>query len=55
MRNCSIRVANIKALISNAVSAQLICALVFGKSNIRFSHDAAHYYYYHEIRLEHVE
>ena len=31
-----------KALISCAVSAQLICAFVFADAKIRFSHDAAH-------------
>ena len=33
-------VAKTKALISCAVTAQLICAFVFAKT--RFSHDAAH-------------
>ena len=35
-------VAKTKALISCAVTAQLICAFVFAKAKIWFSHDAAH-------------
>ena len=35
------RIAKTKALISCAVTAQLICAFVFACANIRFSHDAA--------------
>ena len=34
--------AKIKALISSAVTAQLIFAFVFTYPNSRFSHDAAH-------------
>ena len=41
-RNCTILVAKTKALISCAVTAQLICAFVFAYAKIRFSHDAAH-------------
>ena len=40
-RNCTIRVAEIKVLISFAVTAQLICAFVFAWAEIRFSHDLA--------------
>ena len=38
MRNCTIRVAKTKALISCAVTAQLICAFVFALAKVRFSH-----------------
>ena len=41
-RYCTIRVAKTKALISCAVTAQLICAFVFGEAKIWFSHDEAH-------------
>ena len=37
-----IRVVKTKALISCAVTAQLICAFVFAQAEIYFSHDAAH-------------
>ena len=37
------------ALISCAVSAQLICAFVFTNANIRFSHGPAHIMY--KLRL----
>ena len=37
--NCSIYVAKTKALISCAVTAQLICAFVFSYAESRFSHD----------------
>ena len=40
--NCTNRVAKTKALISSAVTAQLICAFVFAYAKIRFSHVAAH-------------
>ena len=40
-RNCNIRVAKTKALISCAVTAQLICVFVFAYAKIRFSHDVA--------------
>ena len=35
-------VAKTKALISCAVTVQLVCAFVFALAKIRFSHDAAH-------------
>ena len=35
-RNINIRVAKIKAVISFAVTAKLICAFVFAKAKIRF-------------------
>ena len=41
-RDCTIRVAKTKALISFAVTAKLICVFVFAYAKIRFSHDAAH-------------
>ena len=41
--NCTIRIAKIKALISFAVTAKLICAFVFAYVNCRFSLDAAHF------------
>ena len=41
-RDCIIRVAKTKALISCAVTAQLISAFVFAYVKIRFSHDVAH-------------
>ena len=40
--DCTIRVAKTKVLISFAVTAKLICVLVFAYAKIRFSHDAAH-------------
>ena len=45
-RNCTIRVAKTKELISFAVTAKLICAFVFALAKIRFSHDAAHIEFY---------
>ena len=41
-RDCTIRVAKTKALISFAVTAKLICVFVFAYAQIRFSHVAAH-------------
>ena len=41
-RDCTSYVAKTKALISLAVTAQLICAFVFTYAKIRFSHDVAH-------------
>ena len=41
-RDCTIRVAKTKALISLAVTAKLICAFVFAYAKSRFSHDTAH-------------
>ena len=40
-RNCSFYIAKTKALISCAVTAQLICVFVFAYAKVRFSHDAA--------------
>ena len=37
-RNCTIRVAKTKALISFAVTAKLICVFVFAYTKSRFSH-----------------
>ena len=39
--NCSIYVAKTKALISCAVTVQLICVFVFAYAKSRFSHDVA--------------
>ena len=41
-RDCTIYIAKTKALISCAVTAQLICVFVFAYAKRRFSHDAAH-------------
>ena len=41
-RNCTIRVAKTKALISFAVTAKLICAFVVAYADCWFSHAAAH-------------
>ena len=41
MRNCTIRVAKTKALISFAVTAKLICVFVFAYADCWFSHEAA--------------
>ena len=40
--SCLVRVAKTKALISCAVTAQLICASVFAYAKCLFSHDASH-------------
>ena len=40
-RDCTIRVAKTKTLISFAVTAKLICVFVFAYAKIRFSHVAA--------------
>ena len=40
-RDCTIRVAKTKSLISFAVTAKLICVFVFAYAKIRFSHVAA--------------
>ena len=40
-RNCTIRMAKTKELISFAVTAKLICVFVFAYAKSRFSHDAA--------------
>ena len=42
MRDCTIRKAKTKALISYAVTAQLISVFVFAYAKIRFSHNEAH-------------
>ena len=41
-RDCTIRIAKTKALISFAVTAKLICVFVFAYAKSRFSHDEAH-------------
>ena len=41
-RDCTSYVAKTKALISFAVTAKLICVLVFAYAKSRFSHDEAH-------------
>ena len=42
LRNCTIRVAKTKVLISFAVTAKLICSFVFAYADCLFSHNAAH-------------
>ena len=42
LRDCTIRVAKTKALISFAVTAKLICVFVFAYARKRFSHNEAH-------------
>ena len=42
VRNCAIHEAKTKALISCAVTAQLICVFVFAYVKYWFSHDLAH-------------
>ena len=42
LRECTIFVAKTQALISCAVTAQLICTFVFANVKSRFSHDVAH-------------
>ena len=42
-RDCAICVEKTKALISCAVTAQLICVFVFAYAESRFSHDEAHF------------
>ena len=41
-RDCTMRVAKKKALISFAVTAKLICTFVFAYADCWFSHAAAH-------------
>ena len=41
MRDCTICIAQIKALISFAVTAKLVCTFVFVYANCLFSHAAA--------------
>ena len=45
-RDCTICVAKTKALISCAVTAQLICDFVFAYAKSHFSHEVAHIYQY---------
>ena len=40
--DCTIHVAETRALISFAVTAKLICAFVFAYAKSRFSHNEAH-------------
>ena len=40
--DCTIRITKTKALISCAVTAQLICVFVFVYAEIRFPHNEAH-------------
>ena len=51
-RNCSIRVVKTKALISCAVTAQLICAFVFAWAIIPFSYGADHIMKYMQIIIK---
>ena len=54
-RDCTIYVAKTKALISCAVTAQLICVFVFAFAKSRFSHNEAHiiiYIYRHDCRAD---
>ena len=44
-RNCTIRVAKTKALISFEVTAKLICVFVCAYADCWFSHEAAHIIY----------
>ena len=44
-RECSIRVAKTKALISFAVTAKLICVFVFAYAESQISHNEAHIMY----------
>ena len=44
MRDCTIHVVKTKALISCAVTAQLICVFVFASAKSRFSHNETHMY-----------
>ena len=41
MRNCTIRIAKTKALISFTVTAKLICVFIFAYAKSRFSHNGA--------------
>ena len=50
---CNIRGAKTKALISCAVTAQLICAFVFAKAKFYVSHDASPYNQFFFIILKH--
>ena len=46
-RDCIIRVAKTKVLISFAVTVKLICPFVFAYAKSRFSRDGAHIYHVH--------
>ena len=49
----AIRVAKTRALISCAVTAQLICVFVFAYASNRFSHNEAHVeFYIHPYSLD---
>ena len=50
-RNCTIRVAKTKALISFAVTAKLICVFVFTYADCWFSHEAAHIALFHYMQV----
>ena len=50
MRDCTIRIAKTKALISYAVTAQLICVFVFAYAKSRFSHNEAHIFSIQNLR-----
>ena len=54
-RDCTIHVAKTKALISCAVTAQLICAFVFAYAKNRFSHYKAHMLNFTEIYIAYSE
>ena len=41
--DCTIRAAKTKALISCAITAQLICGFVFAYADCLFSHAVAHF------------
>ena len=45
------RVAKTKVLISFAVTAKLICVFVFAYADCWFSHGAAHFSHYRELKL----
>ena len=45
LRDCTIRVAKTKALISFVATAKLICSFVFAYAKSRFSHNEVHLSY----------
>ena len=51
-RDCTIRVAKTKALISFVVTMKLICAFVFAYAKRRFSHDGAHIFHVHTDMIQ---
>ena len=53
-RNCTIRVAKTKALISLAVTAKLVCVFVFPYANCWFSHVAAHFNFERSVHFHDV-